>query len=188
MPKKFETIVSDIVYVHGVRPEIPRHTEVEFFERVIREKTEHSIASQQRALELELIAQIRYGLPETNFLIKLKKWVKELKQPTPSDLLATVKRKVHAFDQKPLVIQERIVQEARASQLGEKVSVYLENFFESELKRRKGVIELMVALGGKTGGVKEENRYYQWMLDNLKRPGNRKFLTQKAIEWFGRKQ
>ncbi len=148
-----------------------------FFNRAEREGTLHKTLTQQNGLEL-MLRELAGTSPV--FFDTISREIKGLRKEPSAQFFGRLRKNVHGFDSKPPAVRERIVQEARTTLLGEKIAKQLVFELES-LERMKSKIAIQLGVSSREWGS------LNWIIGCLKRPGNVKFLAQKAIEWYGRK-
>ncbi len=142
----------------------------------------HLLENQRRGLEIALTETVR---SRRGAFPAISKMVRELRKNPSNQLLDGIRNRISDFDQKPAFVRERIIQETRASNLGENAAQAVSDYFHGQQMVLRAP-ELL--LGAPEYPEKAaEKAYVRWVLDLLKRPGNRKFLAQKAIEWFAKK-
>lgn len=163
--------------LHGLSTE----ETLDFYERAIAERITHKTDVQQQALRLAFHEAL-IVVTGKNALEKIAgRAVKDLQSPPSQELIINIRQRVRSFDSKPLPVRERIIQEARATRVGERISKRLEKFFASGEKVDQFFIKLFE-------GVPEKETYQRWIIQLLQIPRNRKFLGQLAIEWFSRRR
>lgn len=178
------------------------------FVRLWKEGSLHRLKSQRWLLEQQFINDLRIGatLPKSRaFGEFVKTGVRGLKKPVSQRTLDQIRKKDPLFDERPGPVREKIVMEARASRLGDQIAERIAQDVQRGLDF--DVIEFLKT-GGETARKKPtpvkysidktnpyklgdrpidfEPYYNTWIIQMLARPGNRKFLAQKAIEWFSK--
>ncbi len=146
------------------------------FRRFRNEGLLYKTHSQERVLELQLNVNLTVDKKLRQIVLN---GVRLLKRKPSQKLINEIREKVKGFDEKPIAIQTRIVQEARANELGNKIA-------QSLRKNSETNIELLFLRDGIK--PKPQENFDSYLVFCLARPGNRKFLAQKAIEWFGRRR
>ena len=155
------------------------------FDRMRRENELHKTENEKTLLEYAFIDLMnpRFELPlQRSRLHRGRKYrnfiqreTRKLRKDPAKTFLEYLVAKVPGFWEKSAAVRERIIQERRSANLGEKIA----SLMRDNLAGIKGGSHAGVG----DGRVTDED-YARHMMELLARSGNRKFLAQKAIEMF----
>jgi hypothetical protein len=202
--KKFSESLFDIATAaQDIRPTFQSYPALTFM-RFWREGSLHSLKTQRWLLEQHFITDLRVGAvePKAQAMVEfVKRKVRGLKGPVSQALMNQIRKKDPKFNKRPVAVRKKIIMEARTNQLGNQIAKRIVADTQHEL----GLDPIAFLTDGAASGKKQkysidadnpykvgdapyqfEPYYNTWIVQMLARPGNRKFLAQKAIEWFSK--